>query len=182
MTTWLALLRAVNVGGKNKLPMAELRMALDAAGFDNVRTYIQSGNILLDATERDRDALARQITALIEEQFGVASPTVIVTRDELATAIAGYPFPTGTPDDKLAHILFLADEPTADRIAALDPDRSPGDQFQAKGRIVYLRFASGIGTSKLTNVWFDRQLGTVSTARNLRTCTTLLAMMDESNP
>lgn len=179
MTTYLALLRAVNVGGKNKLPMADLRKALEGAGFEQVRTYIQSGNIILDAPDDDRAKLAQRISALMQKEFGVTSPTVIVTRGELADAIAGYPYPTGTPDDKLAHILFLADTPSAEQIAALDPDRSPGDQFQANGRVVYLRFATGIGTSKLTNVWFDRQLSTVSTARNLKTCNTLLTMMDE---
>jgi len=182
MTTYLALLRAVNVGGKSKLPMAELRNALEDAGFERVRTYIQSGNILLDAPDGDRSALSQRISALILEQFGVTSPAVIVTRDELALAVAGYPYPTDTPNDKLAHILFLADEPSAGRVASLDPDRSPGDQFQVEGRVVYLHFASGIGSSKLTNAWFDRQLGTISTARNLKTCRTLLAMMDQSNP
>ena len=179
MTTYLALLRAVNVGGKNKLPMADLRTALEAAGFERVRTYIQSGNIILDTPEQDRDHLSTQIADLIKEQFGVTSPAVLVMRDELAAAIAGYPFQTGDPDEKLAHILFLAGEPSAARIAALDPNRSPGDQFQADGRVVHLRFASGAGNSKLTNVWFDRQLNTVSTARNLKTCRTLLAMMDD---
>jgi uncharacterized protein (DUF1697 family) len=179
VTTYLALLRAVNVGGNNKLPMAALRQALEAKGFERVRTYIQSGNIILDAPEQDRNALARQLSELIREQFGVTSPTVIVTRDELADAIDGFPLSMRDAEEKLLHILFLADEPAAEQIAALDPNRSPGDQFQVSGRAVYLRYGSGAGASKLTNAWFDRQLDTVSTARNLRTCTTLLAMMDE---
>jgi uncharacterized protein (DUF1697 family) len=180
MTTYLALLRAVNVGGKNTLPMADVRKALEAAGYERVRTYIQSGNNILDTPEEDRDMVSRKIAGLIQEQFGVTSPAVIVTRDELASALAGYPFQMGDPDEKLAHILFLAGEPNAAQIAALDPDRSPGDQFQVDGRVVYLRYGSGVAGSKLTNAWFDRQLGTVSTARNLKTCRTLLAMMDES--
>src|SRR5688572_9361209 len=128
MTTWLALLRAVNVGGKNKVPMAGLRAALEAAGFERVRTYIQSGNIIFDTPEQDRDKVSRQISDLIEKEFGVTSPAVIVRRDELAAAIAGNPFPAD--DNPLGHILFLDAEPTTDRVAALDPDRSPGDQFQ----------------------------------------------------
>lgn len=179
MTTYLALLRAVNVGGNNKLPMAELRSALEAAGFEQVRTYIQSGNIILDAPEQERGELATRISALILERFGVTTPAVIVARDELAAAIDSFPFTVSAGEEKLLHILFLADEPAPEQIAALDPERSPGDQFRAAGRVVYLRYGSGAGTSKLTNAWFDRQLGTVSTARNLRTCATLLAMMDE---
>jgi uncharacterized protein (DUF1697 family) len=178
MTAYLALLRAVNVGGKSKLPMKELRDAMQAAGFANVATYIQSGNVLFDAPDADRDALPGRLAALIEREFGVRSPVVLRTRDELAQAIANYPFAgDGTPA-KLLHIMFLADLPAPANVAALDPNRSPGDDYVVIGRDVHIRFGAGVAGSKLTNAYFDAKLGTVGTARNLRTANTLLEMID----
>ena len=124
MTTYLALLRAVNVGGNNKLPMTELRSALEAAGFERVRTYIQSGNIVLDAPDQERGQLAERISALMLERFGVTTPAVIVTRDELSAAIDGFPFTASAGEEKLLHILFLADEPAPERIAKLTARRN----------------------------------------------------------
>lgn len=174
MTTYLALLRAVNVGGKNKLPMPELRAALTEAGLRDVRTYIQSGNIIFATSAADRTAVADLIAAVIRDRFGVESPVVLRTRAELAAALDNVPYPADEGSERSQHILFLADEPTPARVAALDPNRSPGDEFTVVGKDIYLRFGESIARSKLTNAYFDATLGTVSTARNLRTSRVLL--------
>jgi uncharacterized protein (DUF1697 family) len=177
MPTHLALLRAVNVSGRNKVPMAELRAAMTGAGFGNVRTYIQSGNVLFDHPSSDEATLRSELAALIETQFAVKSPVVLRSRDELADAIANCPFVPEPGAEKHLHILFLGDTPSEEQVAALDPNRSPQDRFVVRGRDMYVQYTS-VPDSKLTNVYVDRVLGTVSTARNWRTVNTLLGMLD----
>jgi uncharacterized protein (DUF1697 family) len=177
MNTWLALLRGVNLGKYNKVPMAELRTKLATAGFGNVRTYIQSGNILVDTPETQRDVVSKQIHDLIFDAFGVKSPAVMVTRDELAAAIERNPYLEPEVDAKALRVMFLADAPTAAQIATLDPERSPGHRFTVDGRIIWL-YIPQFSESKLTNDYFDRKLKTVSTLRNVSTCEALLNLLD----
>ena len=177
MTTWLALLRAVNLGQYNKVPMALLREKLTEAGFTNVRTYIQSGNVLVDTPETNRAAVSGQVHDLILNEFEVRSPAVMVTRDELAAAVANNPFTNPEADTKAHRIMFLNDEPDAELIATLDRDRSPGDRFEIEGRVIWLDIPQ-FHKTKLTNDYFDRKLNTVSTLRNLSTCEALLKLMD----
>jgi len=176
-TTYLALLRGINVGGKNKLPMKDLKELFGEAGCENVRTYIQSGNVVFAATAAVAARLPEQIQAPIQEQFGLRSPVIVRAADELAAVVAGNPFlRAGAPEDEL-HVYFLADEPSPSRIESLDPARSPGDEFAVRGREVYLRLPNGMARTKLTNDYVDRRLATTSTGRNWRTVTKLHEMM-----
>ena len=175
--THLALLRGVNVGGKNKLPMKALAEMFVAAGCANVRTFIQSGNVVFDASPRVAATLGALIPARIAEGFGYRTPVVLRTVEQVADVVASNPFlASGAPEDALA-VLFLADLPEPDRVNLLDPDRSPPDSFVVRGREVYLNLANGFARTKLTNTYFDSKLATVSTGRNWRTVTKLLAMM-----
>ncbi len=176
----VALLRGVNVGGKNKLPMKELAALFEDEGCGRVRTYIQSGNVVFEASPNLAAMLPDEIADRIAERFGVRSPVLLRTADELRRVVANSPFPPADMRPTALHVLFLADVPSPERVAALDPDRSPPDRFEVRGREIYLHAPNGLGRSKLTNDYFDRALGTVSTGRNWRTVTTLLAMMDES--
>jgi uncharacterized protein (DUF1697 family) len=178
MPTYLALLRAVNVSGHNKLPMKDLRERMDAAGYTNVRTYIQSGNVIFDHPSTNENELRAALTAFLLEEFNVKSPVVLRSRDELAEAIAHCPFTVEPAEEKLLHIMFLADRPNDEQIAALDPNRSPNDRLEIRGRDIYIHFAGGVQHSKLTNAYFDSKLKTVSTGRNWRTVNTLLGMLD----
>jgi uncharacterized protein (DUF1697 family) len=177
MQTWVTLLRAVNLGKVNKVPMADLRAGLTAAGFMNVRTYIQSGNILLDTPESNREAVSVQVQELIQREFGVSSPAVMVSPAELAAAVEHHPYLERGADPKALRIMFLADEPDAERIASLDPDRSPGHRFTVEGRVIWL-YIPQLQDSRLTNDYFDRRLGTVSTLRNVSTCEAILKLLD----
>jgi uncharacterized protein (DUF1697 family) len=174
----LALLRGINVGGKNKLPMKDLAELFVAAGCKDVRTYIQSGNVLFQASAKVAGKLGNAITDEIAKRFGHRTPVVLRTVEQLRDVVAHNPFlAAGVPEDKL-HVMFLADEPGADRVAGLDPDRSPPDAFIVRGREVFLHLPEGVAGSKLTNAYFDGKLATVSTGRNWRTVTTLLGMME----
>lgn len=170
--THVALLRGVNVGGKNKLPMKALVALFEDLGCEAVRTYIQSGNVLFEA--KSTEGLADRIAARIEADHGLRVPVVLRTAEALARIRDDNPFPDADP--KALHVMFLRDAPAPAKVAALDPDRSPGDAFVVRGANVYVCCPNGVARTKLTNAWFDAQLGTVSTGRNWRTLGKLIEL------
>jgi uncharacterized protein (DUF1697 family) len=175
--THLALLRGINVGGKNALAMKDLAALFAEAGSEDVRTYIQSGNVVFRASPDVAAGLARAIAEGIASRFGLRVPVVLRTADELRAVVEGNPYLASGIDADRLHVMFLADEPGPDRLAALDPARSAPDAFVVRGREVFLDLPGGVARSKLTNAYFDAKLGTVSTSRNWRTVSTLLGMM-----
>jgi uncharacterized protein (DUF1697 family) len=171
----VALLRGINVGGKNVLPMKDLAALFVDAGCTDVRTYIQSGNVVYSASA----AVARKAPALVEaaiaKRFGFAVPIQTRSVEELRAVVAGNPLLASHEPDDL-HVIFLAQEPTTKQAGDLDPNRSPGDTFVVRGREIYVACPNGVGNSKLTNAWFDSRLATVSTGRNWRTTQKLLEL------
>ena len=179
MKRFVALLRGINVGGKNGLPMKELARLFEALGCKGVRTYIQSGNVVFEAS----DALARRvpkaIAAAILTEAELTVPVVTRSAAELEAALRRHPFIGGRRDPARVHFAFLADEPSRAQIGALDPKRYPGDELVVRGRDVFLYLPNGVGKSKLTNAYLDAKLGTVSTLRNLASVRKLVAMCSE---
>lgn len=176
-TTWLALLRGINVVGKNKVPMKALASALETAGFRAVRTYIQSGNIVFRSSSGDPDALARRIERLVERNFDCAPAVVVISKAELAAAVAANPFPQAQQNHKLLHLYFLASRPKApdvDSLARLDAGR---EAFAFKGGVFYLWTPDGFPDSVLRSR-IERCLGVPATARNWRTVNELLKLLD----
>jgi|ERR1019366_2939539 uncharacterized protein (DUF1697 family) len=177
----LALLRGINVGGKNKLPMSDLAKIFETSGCGKVRTFIQSGNVIFTAGSKTCDTLAVKVASAISDRFGYRTPVILRTADQLRQIVANNPYLTaGEPTEdllKTLHVMFLADLPAPERVTLLDPDRSPPDTFTVRGQEVYLKLPNGAGNSKLTNAWFDSRLQTVSTSRNWNTVTRLLEMM-----
>jgi uncharacterized protein (DUF1697 family) len=173
---YVALLRGVNVGGKNLLPMTDLARMFEEAGCTSVRTYIQSGNVRFSVSQSKATKLPGLISGRIADQFGYRTPVLLRSAAELEETIRNNSFlHAGAPENHL-HVLFLADQPDAAAIASLDPDRSPPDAFVVRGREVYLRCPNGVGGTKLTNAWFDSRLSTISTGRNWRTVLKLFEM------
>jgi uncharacterized protein (DUF1697 family) len=178
LDTYLALLRGINVGGKNKLPMKDLIEIFVSHGCENVLSYIQSGNIIFRSGPSVAAEIPTVIAAQITARFGLRVPVVLRTVEELRHVALNNPFlQAGAAEDTL-HVMFLADLPSAQRVASLDPDRSPPDAFQVLGREIYLHLPKGVADSKLTNAYFDSKLATTSTGRNWRTVCKLLAMME----
>jgi uncharacterized protein (DUF1697 family) len=181
--THVALLRGINVGGKNILPMKDLAAMFAAAGCADVRTFIQSGNVIFSAPAVLARKLPDHVTKAIEKRFGYRVPVIVRTSDELARAIRDNPFlqpgadERAEADEKPLHIYFLADLPGAAAIAALDPNRSTPDAFHVRDREIYLHLPNGMARTKLTNAYFDSKLSTISTARNWATVQKLLEMM-----
>lgn len=176
----LALLRGINVGGKNKLPMADLRGILESLGCEDVRTYIQSGNVVFRASSKARKGLEGRLSESIASTLGLTIPVLIRSAEEVEEAVARNPFQGPKFEPKHLHFGFLADRPTAAARKSLDPNRSPGDRFEVLDRCLYLHCPNGLARTKLTNAYFDRALGTVSTVRNWKTTQKLLEMLTES--
>jgi len=177
--THVALLRGINVAGKNKVPMKELAAILAGAGCRDVRTYIQSGNVVYRAPTALARRVPAAVSAALARRLGLTVPVVTRSAAELDAVARENPFLRAGADPATLHVAFLADHPSADRVAALDPKRSPPDTFEVRGREVYLCCPKGYGTTKLTNAWFDGKLQTTSTVRNWRTVLTLLEMAGE---
>jgi uncharacterized protein (DUF1697 family) len=167
----IALLRGINVGGKAKLPMKELAAIFRAAGATTVETYIQSGNVIFEASEPE--SCVDAVTAEIARVYGYPGRIVLRSAEELRRAYQANPFlasPTPSADQPdPRHIYFLADSPEQAAIATLDPNRSLGDSFVTQAREVYLHLPQGMARTRLTNAYFDAKLKTVSTARNWKT-------------
>ncbi len=172
----IALLRGINVGGRNKLRMADLDGVFEEVGCTAVESYIQSGNVVFEAPAQVAASVPGRVEALLAARYGVRSPVVTRTADELAGVVGGVPFAGKRADPACLHVAFLGVRPTAKAAAALDPVRSPGDVFQVVGREVYLHLPHGVAATKLTNAYLDKTLGTVSTLRNWRTVLKLAEM------
>jgi len=187
MASHVALLRGINVGGKNKVPMAELREVVASLGHTGVTTYIQSGNVLFTTENTDNAQLASALEAAIAAKFGVKSAVVVVSRDELARILEANPYPTDDP--KRVHVVFLGAEPSQellDRIKAVESAaaaKGSRDTFTATGTALYLHTPDGYGTSELSEALF-RVIGPghknrAATARNWSTATTLLSLCEK---
>jgi uncharacterized protein (DUF1697 family) len=181
MTRWIALLRGINVGGNNILPMAELRGDLESLKLENVRTYIQSGNVIFDSTVRTATSLTEKIGGRIEKQYGFRPHLLIFDRKTLQAAIKSNPFPKAVADPKTLHFFFL-DEPATDPdLEALDSAKTPTESYKLTDRVFYLHAPDGIGRSKLA-ANAEKYLGVVTTARNYRTVDKLFAMVTQTDP
>jgi uncharacterized protein (DUF1697 family) len=173
---WVALLRAVNLGPDNKVPMAELRAALEEAGYDGVRTYIASGNVLLEGPS-GRAKLGAALERLVAESFGVTTTVILRKPRELASLVAAHPFGGDTAE---THVAFLAERPTkaaAARLAAVDPG---ADLAVLSGTDLYLRLPRGVHGSRLSIARIEKLLGVRATLRNWRTAGRLAELAAEA--
>ena len=159
--------------------MKNLVAIFEAAGCADVITYIQSGNVVFKAGAALAKTLPAALEVAILERAKLRVPVTIRSAAALSEIAKGNPFLTrrgaGAATDPL-YVSFAAAAPSADKVAALDPKRSPPDEFVVKGREIYLRLPNGVGKTKLTNAYFDSKLGTPTTVRNWRTVLKLLEM------
>jgi uncharacterized protein (DUF1697 family) len=173
--TFVALLRGINVGGKNKIAMTELRSSLTSLGLEDVATYIQSGNVAF-RSPRDADDLSTTIEHEIASVFGIQPAVLLRTSVELEKIADNNPYVTGEADLSKLHVVFLDRAPARSAAAKLDPERSPPDEFTLRGREIYLHLPNGSGRSKLTIDYFEQRLGVRATARNWNTLRKLIEL------
>lgn len=162
----VALLRGINVGGKNKLPMKSLAEIFAEAGCEAAQTYIQSGNVVYRAKADVARQIPVTIAKIIADRHGLTVPVITRRADALCTIRDSNPFIAAGEDQAKLHVAFLADKPSKAMVAALDPDRSPPDQFILSGSEIFLFCPNGLARTKLTNAYFDSKLRTTSTVRN----------------
>jgi len=172
MHKWILLIRGINVGGKNLLPMAELVRDLESLDLQQVKTYIQSGNAVFQATARSARSLEKKISDQLEAQHGFRPRVLVLALDELQTAIDNNPFPQAQVEPRSVHLFFLASKPGSADIKTLTTVKAANERFELDGRVFYLLAPSGIGKSKLASS-VERHLGVDATARNWRTVTKL---------
>lgn len=168
MAVWVALLRGINVGGKNILPMADLRALLKAVGCSDVRTYIQSGNCIFDAETLSPATLTAAIGDGIESAFGFRPDVLVLPLAALIDAIAANPFPKGADNPTTVHLFFLAKPARSADLEGLDAVHTESDHFHLTNYIFYLYAPEGIGRSTLA-ARAEKLLGVRCTARNLKT-------------
>jgi uncharacterized protein (DUF1697 family) len=191
MPTHVALLRGINVGGKNKVAMEDLRSVVAELGHTGVSTYINSGNVLFTASTSaaggDIDAMAAAMGAAIAARLGVTTPVVIVPRDELAEILAANPF-CAEPDPKRVHAVFLSATAGPDLLGKVDAivaaaaAKGARDSVRPTGRALYLHTPDGFGNSDVSAALM-RMVGgpkaaVVGTARNWATANKLLSLCD----
>jgi uncharacterized protein (DUF1697 family) len=177
MASYIAMLRGINVGGHAKVSMADLRATFLDMGYGDVRTYIQSGNVLFGSSG-SAAKLQSVIEQGLEDRFGLGIKVVLRTRAQLEEAIEHNPLAGGNRDGAKLHVTFLSSMPASSRVSSLDTQGFLPDEFRVRGREVYVHCPEGYGRTKLNNAFFERGLGVTATTRTLRTVTTLAAMAD----
>jgi uncharacterized protein (DUF1697 family) len=174
----IVLLRGINLGPRNRIAMPDLRKLLEGAGFDDVRTYVQSGNIVL-STRRAPDSVEKACEDLIASELGLTIPVVVRTRDELADVVRRNPLGDVADNPKRYQVSFLDAEPDSEALQKLAALAVDGERMEAMGREIYAWHPDGIARSKLWAGLAGKGLGVKATARNWTTVTTLLQMADE---
>ena len=170
MKTYIVLLRGINVSGKNKLPMAELREVLNELDFQNVQTYIQSGNIILESEEA-KEKICEKIRKGIHEKYGYDVPVLARTPKEWKEVIKAYPF--SIENEKIVAFTFLD---KVSKEAEIEIKGIKEDQYKIDRDVVYLHCPSGFGKTKLTNNILENKLDVIATTRNYKTTIKLLEM------
>ena len=180
MNTYISMLRGINLGSHNKIPMAKLRSLYESLGCVNVQTYIQSGNVVFDSLETDRAQLAESIKAKISEVFGYSVPVFIVDAKDLEQVIQSNPFLTQRNEDPTKlHITFLQHLVSDEVVHHFVGPKSGNDEFIIDKQVVYIFCPDGYGRTKLTNNLFEQKLKVPATTRNWNTVNALYQMTVE---
>ena len=189
MRTHVALLRGINVGGTNKVPMADLRELMTSLGYTNVATYIQSGNVVFtsqdgrDSQDADIAKLAEVLDEKVAERFSVPGHVIVVSRDDLARVIADNPYPD-EPNPKALHAVFRRTDLTTDDLDRVEQARQRAggkgcqDEVTIVGRTLFLHTLDGLGRSELAAQLSRTSSMKTGTARNWATVIKLMAMLD----
>jgi uncharacterized protein (DUF1697 family) len=175
---YAALLRGINIGPRNRIAMPALREALEAAGFEDVQTYVQSGNVALTSRAK-ADAVRRKVEGVVAERFGLEIPVVVRTKAELAAIVKRNPLAKIATEPKRYQVSFLEKKLSAKTLKELEAVAAPGEQVVAHGREIYAWHPAGVARSKLWAKLAGKDLGVTATARNWTTVEALLELAGE---
>ena len=179
MTTFIGLIRGVNVGGHNMLPMAALKALCDSLKLACAKTYLQSGNVVFQSTRKDRPQLRRDLEDAIRKKIGIDVKVILRTPDEVGSAMAANPFPKRDPSRLL--IMFLEGQPSDDAVQALRKAHAGPERIHFAGQELVIDYVNGVGRSKLSNALIERKLALAGTARNWNTVSRLLELAENLN-
>jgi uncharacterized protein (DUF1697 family) len=178
MKTYVALFRGINVGGKSMLPMKDLVTLLEDLGAQNVKTYIQSGNVVFQSEETNASLLSNDISVAIKMRRGLEPRVLLLEPRELERVVESNPFREAESEPKTLHVYFLASVPPTPDLDALESLRGDDERFALKDGAFYLHAPDGIGRSKLA-ANAEKLLGVSATARNWRTVCKIVAMVEQ---
>jgi uncharacterized protein (DUF1697 family) len=175
MKTYVAFLRGINVSGQKRIPMAELRELLAKTGLSNIETYIQSGNVIFQSSEKSKENLESQIHNAIKSHFGFEVPVLILNPKELKQIFNACPFPENQKTESYFMLLFeSAEGMLVNEISNLS---NSNETFQITDSCIYFYSAIGYGKSKFNNNFFEKKLKITATARNYKTMVKLLSLL-----
>lgn len=174
MKTYIALLRGINVGGHRKVPMADLRELFLKSGFQNVRTYIQSGNVIFKSTELNISKIESLITESILNHFGFNVPSIVKTKEQLQVIFNNCPF--SQKQKAQSYFTLLSDIPNKELVIKLNEKVYPNETFYIVNNCIYFYSSVGYAKAKYSNNFFEKYLNLNATARNYKTIVKLLAM------
>ena len=179
MKQYIALFRGINIGSTRSLPMRELVELLAGLGLQNIKTYIQSGNVIFETGDPDASQLARRISLAVHERRGFAPEVLLLEAADLENAVSSNPFPEAEPFPKTLHVFFLAAAPPDPDLKKLESIRLGSERFMLKGKLFYLHTPDGLGRSKLA-AGIEKALGVPATGRNWQTVCQVLALAQPS--
>jgi uncharacterized protein (DUF1697 family) len=177
MARLVVLLRGINIGSRNRISMPDLRKALEGAGYDDVRTYLQSGNVVLSGAAPAREA-ARDCERLIADRFGLEIAVVARTRSELAKIVERNPLARVAKDPRRYQVSFLETKPSPKVVGELEDVAAGDEEVVSIGREIYAWHPDGVARSKLWAKLAGKTLGVTATARNWTTVTKLLELAE----
>jgi uncharacterized protein (DUF1697 family) len=173
---YIALLRAINVGGHSGIRMTDLRALFEACSLSDVVTYIQSGNVLFTTAEADRERLAHELQERLESSLGYATRVFVLTRDDLEAAVAHNPFDAELHEDgQLGHLVFLSDEPDASRLPKLMALQGEEYRFHVWGKVLYYAYPRALAGIR-RSINFEKVLGVAGTARTWKVVNKLIEL------
>lgn len=175
---YAALLRGINVGGRKKVPMAELRQLMEGLGLDGVRTHLQSGQAAFAAARGDEGSLATALTAAIERHFGFSVDVIVRDHAYLRAVAEACPFPAAELEARQLHVTYFSEPADADRFAGIDPAGHLPEEFRLGDRALYLYAPDGLGRSKLAELLSRPRFtkGLIATTRNWNTVVKLVEL------
>lgn len=180
MTTHLALLRGINVSGHNMIKMDSLKSTLEAIGFKNILTYIQSGNVFLDSEEENGAAVGFKIRQEIFKTFGHEVPVVVIGKSDLEACFRNNSFLKEADSDiKKLYVAFISKELRSESINDLKISQFKPDEANIDNNRIYIKYAVGAGKTRLDQKYIEKKLNVTATIRNWNTVTQLLQLFEE---
>lgn len=177
MTVWVGLLRGINVGGRNRVPMTQLREVAEVVGLSGVATYIQSGNLVFES-EQSGTQIAADLSAGIEDATGLTIPVTLRDREAFRSIAESHPFAGEHVDERFLAVAFFDRRPVGAVEAALPVEEFAPDRYSSNGLELFIHYPTGSARSRLGTDVIDRRLGVVSTIRNWRTVRRISEMLD----